>query len=247
MIKARREKMKRVVTTIVAVVLMVGATALAQEQEREWDWSLTPYAWLAGMKGDVGVKGISSPVDESPSDVLDALELSGSLTLDGNNGKWGVLSDVFYVSLESTEHTAIGRFKGEIEEWIISAVPYYRVVSNEKMTLDLGAGARYINLDVEVTTPANKKSGTEEWMDPLVMARVIVPVVGKCYLGLSGDIGGGVESDLTWRLTAVGGYSLTENVDLLVGYRHLDVDYSSDGTLFDTETSGAILGVKIAL
>ena len=239
--------MKRVVATIVAMVLMVGATAFAQEQESEWNWSVTPYAWLAGMKGDVGVKGINSPVDDSFSDVLDALELSGSLTLDGNNGKWGVLSDVFFVKLESTEHTAIGRFKGEVEEWIISAVPYYRIVSNEKMTLDLGAGARYINLDVEVTTPADKHSGSEEWADPLVMARLVVPVSEKCSVGLSGDIGGGVESDLTWRLTAVGGYSLTENVDLLVGYRHLDVDYSSGGTLFDTETSGAILGVKIAL
>ena len=239
--------MRRVVQNIVmAAVVLVSATTFAQDSA--WDWTVTPYVWLSALEGDVGVKGVKAPVDESVSDLLDMLEFNASVALDANNGEWGVASEVYYVSLEDDSTTAIGKVKGEVDQWILSSVPYFRAVDDDRMTLDVGAGARYMYLSLDVTTPANKKSGSKDWVDPLVMTRVKFPIKEKCYFSLSGDIGGfGVGSDLTWQLTAVAGHSFTEKVDLLIGYRHLDVDYYHSGVTYDMEASGAIVGVKIAL
>jgi hypothetical protein len=36
----------------------------------EWRYAVTPYMWLTGLEGDVGVGRVSSSVDLSPSDIL---------------------------------------------------------------------------------------------------------------------------------------------------------------------------------
>jgi len=56
-----------------------------------------------------------------------------------------------------------------------------------------------------------------------------------------------VESDLTWQVVASAGYSITENVDLLLGYRHLDIDYEDGDFSYDVATSGLGVGVSVAL
>jgi hypothetical protein len=237
---------KNLVTLLTAVALLISGAAYAQDND--WNVTLIPYGWLAGLEGDTGVKPLVADVDLSPSDILDNLEVAGMFTLDANNGTWGMVADVFYVELEDSATTAIGKIKAEVEQWIVTAGAYYRIPTENDLVVDVGAGGRYMNADTDVTTPMGTSSDTEDWIDPVLTLNLKVPVAERCFLNVYGDIGGfGVESDLTWLLMGAAGYSITERMDLLVAYKHLDVDYENGGFVYDAATSGFAIGLSISL
>jgi opacity protein-like surface antigen len=188
-------------------------------------------------------------IDKSFSDIFTDLELAGMLSLEANNGTWGVAGDLVYVKLKSKQETPIGDIRGRVEEWIVSAASFYRVISDEKLAVDIGAGGRYITADVDINGPASSASRSRDWIDPVVMARARVQLAEKFAIIVTGDIGGfGIESDLTWEIIGTASYSMTDSTDFLFGYRYLDYDYSDgDEFTYDISTSGFILGARFDL
>lgn len=66
----------------------------------KWSFELTPmYLWAPSVEGTMGVKGMSVPMDLSFSDVLDSLELVGTVRLEGHKGRWGFFIDGTYMNL----------------------------------------------------------------------------------------------------------------------------------------------------
>ena len=51
------------------------------------------------------------------------------------------------------------------------------------------------------------------------------------------------EADEDWNLMGTLNYSLTQQIQLSAGYRHLSVDYQRDGFVYDVEMSGPLLGI----
>lgn len=226
-------------------VLMVGVLGYAQAEE--WNWTVTPFGFMPGMDGDVIARGIPAPVDVSFSDILDNLDLAAMVALDANNGTWGVLSELVWMDLQSTSGQGPTEVRVELEQTVISAIPYYRVVADDAKTADIGAGARFIDISMDATGPRGARDGSQNWVDPILLARVRAPVAESCYLAGTVDIGGfGVESDFTWEVLVKAGYSINETVDLIVGYRHLDIDYKDGDFAYDVATSGIILGAHLS-
>jgi hypothetical protein len=227
---------------------MLAAALGAAAQEGTWTWSVTPYAWMAGIDGDLGAHGLVAPVEKDFSDVWDDLDMAGMLTLDGNNGKWGFYSDMIYLEMSDEAETRAGKVEGSVEEWVVTAAPYLRLKADEAISVDVGAGVRYLNADVDVTGPLGGGSESDGWFDPIVTGRVRWEPAQRCSLTLTGDIGGfGVASDLTWQLAAMAGYQVCSAAELRVGYRVLSYDYEDGGLLYDVDTGGFALGVSIGL
>ena len=70
------------------------------------------------MDGDVQARGVSVPMDLGFDDVLDNLDLTVQVSLDGNQGSWGVIGDLIYMDLSDEEGTQVGTVKGEVEQWL---------------------------------------------------------------------------------------------------------------------------------
>src|SRR5829696_3168830 len=68
---------------ISAIALCAAMTfsidAKADDFNAGWAAEVTPYAWLAGINGDVTVNGTEARIEQSFSDLYDAVDLSGSL------------------------------------------------------------------------------------------------------------------------------------------------------------------------
>jgi hypothetical protein len=64
-------------------------------------FTMTPYAWAAGLKGDVAtLSGLPAvEVDASFSDVLDSTDIALMLAGEMRQGKWGLLVDLVYLDL----------------------------------------------------------------------------------------------------------------------------------------------------
>jgi hypothetical protein len=123
----------------------------------------------------------------------------------------------------------------------------YEVVQSGPLAFDVLGGARYwyqeadLSFDVAGAVDIGDlelagarvfaRSGSVDWLDPVIGARMRYAVAPGHELFLHGDIGGfGVGSDFSWQ--AVGGYAFDFGVyngitfSGVVGYRALSVDYA---------------------
>lgn len=235
---------------LIGLVTGLASAFSAHAQENDWQYKLTPYLWAMGMDGDIGVRNATIPVDVKFTDAVEDLDVGGMLAMEAHNGTCGVLLDGSYLNLSGDADTTIGTFRAEFEQRIIQGAAIYRVQQDDNITLDVGAGVRYIDTDVDVNVPSDRAdlNASEGWVDPILVARLRMQFAENCFGVLVGDIGGfGVESDLTWQLTAAAGYAITESVSMLLGYRYLDYDYDNDGFKYDVATSGLTLGVSFDL
>lgn len=235
---------------LMGVITVLVSVLSAHAQENAWQYKLTPYLWAMGMDGDIGVRNATIPVDVKFTDAIQDLDLGGMMAMEAHNGTWGVLVDGSYLNISDDADTRLGTFRTELEQWILQGAAIYRVHRDETITLDVGAGGRLIDFDVDVNVPSDRADldASENWLDPMLVARVQLHFAENCFGVLVGDIGGfGVESDLTWQLTAAAGYSVNETVSVLFGYRYLDYDYDQDGFAYDVASSGLALGVSFDL
>jgi opacity protein-like surface antigen len=226
----------------------------------EWEFTVTPYLWAAGLDGNATVRGRETSIDASFSDIFENLDFGGMVHFEARKGKWGFFFDPTYMKF-----SADGDFgpRGgvdvdvEAEMALVELGILYRLlerpVGNENgrfLSLDLLGGGRYIYLkgeldiggiiDVEVDK-------SKDWLDAIVGGRIQIDLAERLTFSLRGDAGGfdiGSSSDLTWNLSAALGYELSERTTLWVGYRHLDIDYD-DGSDFelDVDMSGPVIGV----
>lgn len=234
---------KRMMVCVCAVLAVAGVMNAADDA---WKFTVTPYVWGMGMDGDVGLGPVSAPVDVKFLDAIKDLDLAGMVAAEMNNGTLGVLFDGSYVKL--SEEGDAGRLSVELEQWSLQGGGVYRVMKSDKTTIDVGVGARYVGLDVDIDAQHAGASSTKEWADPLFVVRVRQQFTTEFSAVLVGDIGGfGVSSDLTWQLTGAVGYSFTPNATMLLGYRYLDYDYENDGFKYDLAQSGLAIGLQISM
>jgi len=204
-------------------------------------------------------------------------------TFEANYGPVGLYTDIVWskIGFESNNlrtrtpapgvSTTIGRSLGlDIEMAIVEAGASLEVARSGALALDLLGGVRYwyqeadLSLSVAGTLDigdleivgarAFARSGSVDWVDPLVGARIRYAVAPGHHLFLRGDIGGfGVGSDFSWQ--AVGGYGFDFGVwngvtfAGVIGYRALQVDYTQgEGRRryeFDMLQHGPVLGLSM--
>jgi len=235
---------------MIGMLIAMTAVFSTRAENGSWQYKLTPYLWAMGLDGDIGARGVTAPIDLKFEDAVKDLEFGGMLAMEAFNGTWGVLVDGSYINLDDDTDTQLGKFRTEVEQLMLEGAAIYRIDTDGRVTVDVGAGGRYIDSDVDVDVPSDRAdlSTSEGWADPIILARLKMQFAENCFGVLVGDIGGfGVESDLTWQITALGGYSFTETVSALFGYRYLDYDYEKDDFSYDVATSGLMLGVSFDL
>jgi len=88
-------------------------------------------------------------------------------------------------------------------------------------------------------------SGSENWTDAVVGARVIHPISDRWALTGYADLGGG-GSSLTYQILAGANWTLNDRFTAKAGYRYTYWDYEDDGTVWDISASGPYLGLGIA-
>jgi hypothetical protein len=157
----------------------------------------------------------------------------------------------------------------DIQMAIVEVGAAYEVARSGPLAFDVLGGVRYwyqeADLSLEVTRTldigdleiaggrAFARSGSVDWLDPVVGARVRYAVAPGHELFLRGDIGGfGVGSDFSWQ--AIGGYGFEFGsyngitFSGVIGYRALSVDYAQgEGRRryeFDMIQHGPILGIS---
>ncbi len=171
--------------------------------------------------------------------------------------------------------TLSGNVAAEYEQAIVEIGGAYEVWAGNypglgSSALDILAGGRYWHQDATVSANASlnadlpgldveadrvfARSGSVDWVDPFIGARLRQQIAPGQNLTLRGDVGGfDVGSEFSWQVIATYDFQLCVTdgytIDGYLGYRALSVDYShGSGTSryeFDAVQQGPVLGAKV--
>ncbi|MDW6022893.1 hypothetical protein SAZ10_14110 [Mesorhizobium sp. BAC0120] len=227
----------------------------------EWTFTVAPYFWMAGLRGDTGIFGRPpAHVDESFGDIIKDFEFGGMAVMELENGTWGLLADIMYAKTDANG-SVTGDVNGvpttlsaDVESSVFTGTVMgeYRLYSQPTATFDLMAGVRIwdvnADLDISVTQSGPALAGFSgsdgsTWVDPMVGLKGRYNINDKWFVNGWAMIGGfGAGSDLSWDLMGGVGYQYNNWLSFALGYRALGVDYDNDGFIYDVVQHGPILG-----
>jgi hypothetical protein len=124
----------------------------------------------------------------------------------------------------------------------------YRVIDSGRIKIDALTGFRYWHLGADLTLAPVAGGGSlnksSNWGDPLVGARIKVPLSSKLTATLVGDAGGwGVGSQLDYQLAATLSYKIKPRWAIDTAWRYLYSDYSQPQLHTRIAQSGLVVGV----
>ncbi|RPH43521.1 MAG: hypothetical protein EHM91_08690 [Planctomycetota bacterium] len=248
--------MKAVSVVICSLLMVRAASGQDEEQRSEPDtwFEITPYLWMAGMKGTVGVKGLSTEVGKSFSDLISDIDAGAMATARFRTGNFVVTGDFNWIKLSADGDTPGNLFSGaEVEaETIMASLSLgYRLPMGTSGHAELFVGARGWMVDSEIrfaagTLPALQISDDNEWVDPIIGARFHYQLGKSWSIGVLLDVGGFDVSSSTTSAAVVGAtWHLSDHFGISLAYRYLADDFEDDGFTWDIAEHGFILGVSI--
>jgi len=214
----------------------------------EWSFEVTPYFWAAGIEGDATVQGRDVEIDESFSDIFDAVDAGGGLMTVAQQGSFVVWGQFDYVGMD-TDQLDPAPAGGSIQTDSFLgalAVGFQFEGPFEGSTIDLLGGVRYATIENDVTIKGvGSGDDTLDILDGIVVVRPNVRLTEKWRFNPTFAIGAG-DSDLTWEVQPNVQYQFSDNMGLRVGYRRLHYDIEGDrGNEFDAAFQGLIVGVSL--
>jgi hypothetical protein len=217
-------------------------------QEAPWEIRLTPYIWVPSVVTNLGIED-SSRV-ESDRSLLEVLDFAFLMSGEVRKGDWGLIGEFNYLRLSNDASTAGGLIKAnvEIDGIMAGAAPSYRFYRDRGNSADIYAGFRVWSLDSSIDFQRLPKvSLSKTWVDPIVGLRGAYNLTDSFFVGALGEAGGfGVGSNLQWEIVGRGGYRFNDAVSLVLGYRHLVLDFENGGLNLNMTISGPFLALDVA-
>lgn len=221
-----------------------------------WHTALAMYLWFPGVHGTLGNGVRNVDFRASPGDLLSNFRFGLMGAVQVQRGRFVLISDLVWVRLRSTNTTTLPfpglpTLSAEAKAWQFILTPEvgYRFVDREKVKIDALWGFRYWHIGSSLQfTPSLlgfNFSGSQNWADFLMGARIQFPLSPKLLVTVLGDAGGwGAASQLDYQIVGTIGYKLSAKFTLGAGYRYLYVNYRPGNFVYATAMSGAMVGIN---
>ncbi len=201
----------------------------SQQEEDGWRFMLAPlYIW------GVGLSGSSDLPPSDGGDLLPSLDFASPFTnlsaafsfhFEGGKGDWILITDYLFARFKPETRGPFGLtgFSSKQDVNLVELAGAYRLFSQPAYEVELLAGARYLDLDMEVDAQnlgrvADFSKGI--W-DGFGGARATVRGWDKWSLTVRGDAGAG-GSNYLWNVVLGIGWRFQEWGSLMLGYRWLN-------------------------
>jgi opacity protein-like surface antigen len=243
----------RCISRVLAAIVIMSAGTLAtpaaaqQPETPGWQFTFIPYVWASAFQGRIGVGPAVTDVDLSFGDIIDHADFALMGVFEARKERWIALVDGFYVGLSADTTASIPTgttLRLDQDQVMVQPAVGYTLLVRPWGGLDALGGIRYWHVSTTLSATGvgqATRSASKGWVDGAVGARLRYSPGPRWHLFALGDVGAG-GSDLTWQASGGVGFDVASCCTILAGYRHLDVDYESDGFVNDTYMSGPDLG-----
>lgn len=208
-----------------------------------WEYEITPYLWASSLDGTTRIGTVQSRTSASFSDLLEHVDFGLMGTFEARRKRWGILADGIYIKLSSSDTTAIGELDSDVRQQMYSLAAAYRVTPGP-VAVDLLGGFRYNKVKVELDSALGSRSNSGSFWDPVIGARVLIPLNERWTLVGHGDYGTR-SGNSDWQLIGGVNYRFNDRFSGKFGYRHYHLDIEEDNFDYDMATSGFYAGLGI--
>lgn len=239
---------------LAADVLPVPLKQSVPSEPDRWQFSFSPYFWIAGLDGDSEVFGLGRVhLSEDFTDILPDLDFGLSGAGEARYGRFSVFTDMSYVKVTTESATPRGIIADDVTvkstTFTALLAGAYTVYEDEKAHLDVLAGARYWDAETRITLSGGlvgNVSGKDSanWVDGLVGFKGNYSFTDRVFVTGWGMVGGG-GAKIDWDVLAGLGYKFNDTFSAVAGYRAQGVDFSDNGFTYDMIQHGPIIGMNI--
>lgn len=239
--------------TLPLILSLMATVTSASAQESDWTYKATLYGWLPGLSGTLETQfGTLDLEPDGSGNALSDLNMAFMGTFTAQRDRLVFMGDVLYADLSSSQTTPFALYGDstvDVEVAAVSGYVLYRVTNDPKVRLDVGGGFR--NFDVTLgfslspgVLPGASRQWTDSWTDPLVAARLTVPIDDRWFLLGFADFGGTGSDNETWQVYAGAGYNFNDRWSAQLGYRHMDVSRVIDDSDVSIGLGGPVFAVS---
>ncbi len=216
----------------------------------DWKNEFSIYAWLPGISATTP---FPQPTDHTVNadQIIDDLKMVFMGGYSGRNDTWSVFGDLIYLDLGNSKsytfpNNDVATVSLDMKTLLVNAGVGYNLINTEGGMLDIIAGVRYLDLEVDLGTELfvnRSRSDSDSFTDIFVGLKGEKNINANWYIPYQADIGAG-ETQLSWQLFAGIGYRYDWG-DVKLGYRYLDFDMEDNAIVENLALSGPLLGVSI--
>jgi len=249
----------------------VPATSFLQtcDCSSNWCFKVVPYGWLPSIRGSATSGDVTAPVVVTIGELWNIfthdLNFGVMGQFEASNGSVGMIFNANFLDVMPGRQVDNLNIKSGIAITLYDfAATYELKCVPQILSLPCGsrfevlAGARYIafTTDFTATDPTGasfNRSGTLDWVDPFLGARVRIPFCKSLTGQLRGDMGGfsigDASSHFTWNVEATLEHQCSERCSVFAGYRWLSFDHGNGGDSskvgLDLTFSGPMVGLSL--
>jgi hypothetical protein len=220
-----------------------------------WHFQFTPYGWLAGTSGTLGIGNLTAKVDSSVSDTSVHINAVFMAAFEANKNKFTILTDLQYSNLgtkRATPGPGYSAVETATKTFILDPEVGYRFAENKDKGrfVEVLGGLRYWHVTEELNfsagiLAARSASASRDWVDAIVGIRGKAALSKLFFVSGKADIGGG-GSKFTWQIFGALGINMGKHFALIAGYRDLEVNKSkANDFTFDLSLHGPLIGLGI--
>jgi opacity protein-like surface antigen len=222
----------------------------AGQASTDWQFRLTPYAWVTGFTGEIRAGEAVESIGASFSNILDSLDFGLMGAFEARKGRWGFLFDGFYAKLSkdgSTSGAADISVHAKLIAQLYSLALSFRALPN----LDILGGVRMmpVSASLGITSgvlDGRQASGSSTAVNGFVGARLALPLARRWTLDVYGDIGTG-DSKLVWLAQAGLSLNLSRTLTAKLGYRYMSIENEASDVQVTMVMGGFYFGLGIRL
>ena len=239
------KQMRQYLVVLLFIIALPGTTNAAESDK--WQFTISPYLWIASIQGSTGADGIDSGIDIGYTFLsLDNLEGAFFIAASANKDRWTIQTDIVFLKFADDFTLGPLATQVDLDGSILELSAGYRPGSFENTEVIFGV--RQVSLEIGVSlTPGPQGLQKENWVDPLIGIRHIHPLGQRWRALVRADLGGfGISSDLTFNAIVGADFNMTKHSSLFLGYRYLTLDFQEDDFLADLTAEGFALGVEFS-
>ena len=216
--------------TLLLTLALISTPALAEDGD-QWDWSVAPFLWAAGVSGEMTVGDIHQDIDVSFSELFKDLDIGGSIFAELGKGDHSAHFDYTYLRvkpeptmLPSPPFPPGSELSSKLTMNMFESAYNYKL--NETFSLSLGA--RLIDMKMRmVPDGAAATTAGPDWWDYFAGIKTHTQISANWDFSFYGTVGTG-GSDLPWTLQGMFARRFSSGNRLGLGVRIWDIDYSEN-------------------
>lgn len=231
------------------LVALGFASLAAPASAADWDWTVAPYVWATSIRSDVETS--RPPIEGSSevkfSDILDKLDGSLQVHLEGRGDKVGMFADFTYLGISDRRTGDFARTEADLDTRLLETALVWTPGGERDRGLDVFGGIRFIDADIKVVIdPVNTELAGrvldvgDSYLDAMLGVRYTWAPAERWRVTARGDLSAG-QTEGSWNASLMAHYKTTHGA-FLFGYRHLDVELEASGVRNDLAMSGPLVG-----